>query len=334
MHAVDFLPVGDGERSGDAITLQFNRPDNGALAHVVIDAGFAATGKTIVSHVNEYYGTRSIDLAILTHPDGDHIGGMGEVIRNLDVDELWLHRLSNHGGSSLPASSAVEELITLANHHGTKVYEVFAGACFGGALTVLGPTKPYYVDLVTQQVAQQVMAEAARSAVAASAVVRSHIASGLPDEVPFDDDGGTNPRNNSSFITLLETDGKRFLFTADAGVPALDRAWDWLEERQEIAPSAPDVFQVPHHGSRHNVSSGLLDRILGPLGQPQVRSAIISVAPDAPKHPSPRVVNAVQRRGYHTFWRDGDITICSANPPRPGWVSLVPKPPLDESQEE
>ena len=56
------------------------------------------------------------------------------------------------------------------------------------------------------------------------------------------------PRNNSSMITLLRVDGRRMLFTADAGMPALERAWDTAEE-MGIA-DVPTFSQVPHHGSR------------------------------------------------------------------------------------
>jgi beta-lactamase superfamily II metal-dependent hydrolase len=145
MFEIDFLPVGDGEGSGDAIALRFTRPDTGGLAHVVIDAGYKDDGEAIVTHVKEYYDTAAIDLAILTHPDGDHIGGMGEVVRGLKVSDLWLHQIGEHDGATLPAADAVEDLINVACEEGTAVSEAWAGAqAFGGALTVLGPDRDYY----------------------------------------------------------------------------------------------------------------------------------------------------------------------------------------------
>lgn len=82
MHEVDFLPVGDEGASGDAIAMRFRVP-SGAQAVVIIDAGFRDDGEALVEHVQEWYGTKNVDLAILAHPDGDHIGGMGVVIENL-----------------------------------------------------------------------------------------------------------------------------------------------------------------------------------------------------------------------------------------------------------
>lgn len=145
MYDVDFLPVGDEGQSGDAIAIRFTRPDTGAYVHAVIDAGFQSDGDALVQHINDWYGTDTIDLAIVTHPDGDHIGGMGTVIRELNVGTLCVHRLGARGGSSLPAAEAVDELIELAEREGTDVVEPFAGvAGYGGALTILGPDEGWY----------------------------------------------------------------------------------------------------------------------------------------------------------------------------------------------
>lgn len=300
MYEVDFLPVGKkaGDKCGDAIALRFVPSGSSDWTQVIIDAGFKDDGKALVEHVNRYYEPGRVELAILTHPDEDHINGMGEVLRGLSVKELWLQRIGAHGGSSLPAASAVEDLISLAQQEGTDVYEVFAGQqAFNGALTILGPDERYYTELVKAQVDGVSLAEAARKAVvAAGRSIWDRIAGVLGDEVPFPEKE-VSPRNNSSMITLLSLDGKRLLFTADAGVPAIERAWD-LAEAQGLAGDLSFV-QVPHHGSRRNASSACLTRLLGDPGQPEnARSAFISVAPQCDhEHPSGRVVNAYKRRG-------------------------------------
>jgi glyoxylase-like metal-dependent hydrolase (beta-lactamase superfamily II) len=126
MWEIDYLPVGKGGRHGDAIAMRFTQP-GGALVHVIVDAGFEENGEALVDHVQRYYKTNTIDLAIVTHPDGDHIGGMGVVIRKLDVANLCIHRLGERGGASLPAADAVGELIELAEDNSTAVHEPFAG---------------------------------------------------------------------------------------------------------------------------------------------------------------------------------------------------------------
>lgn len=337
MYEVDFLPVGEAGRHGDATAVRFTRPDTGGLAHVVIDAGFDQSGKQLVEHIKRYYETSAIELAIVTHPDGDHIGGMGHVIRDLDVAELWIHRLGDRGGAGLPAADAVDDLIRVAEENGTTVREPFAGGtAFGGALTIIGPDEAWYHALVQEQqaeVGQRATRPPSRVLQAARQAGQRFLAS-LPVEVPFGDAGGTNARNNTATITLLEVDGRRLLFSSDAGVPALDRAWDWLE-LQDADTSPPEFVQLPHHGSRHNASSQLLDRLLGPTGQEQTRTAFVNVAPEAVKHPSPRVANGFMRRGYRVHQTRGEAKRHGHEAPdRVGWRRATPMEPLDELSED
>ncbi|MEA2358254.1 MAG: hypothetical protein QOI62_1514 [Solirubrobacteraceae bacterium] len=333
MHEIDFLPVGDGQDSGDAIALRFVRPDTGGWAHVIVDAGFQDDGQALVAHVKAYYDTDEIDLAILTHPDGDHIGGMGEVVRGLNVNKLWLHDIGSHGGSSLPAAKAVDDLIAVATARGTQVYEVWAGAqAFGGALTILGPDGAYYNQLVVEQVeGPGAVAAAAKALVEAARGLFDRIATGLGLEVSFAEEEVT-PRNNTSLITLLAVDGKRLLLTGDAGVPALERAWDFAEGVGLDA--IPDFVQIPHHGSRRNASSAWLDRLLGSTGQPESRTAFVSVVPNSEKHPSGKVINAYKRRGCEVVATAGK-PICDHNgtPTRAGWVKATPVGPMIEEDD-
>jgi beta-lactamase superfamily II metal-dependent hydrolase len=337
MYEIDFLPVGDGGLSGDAIAVRFTRADNGELAHVIIDAGFKDDGQALVNHVKRYFGVGRIELAILTHPDRDHIGGMGEVLRGVEVESLWLQNIAGHGGSTLPAAAAISDLLGVAAQNDTDCYEVFAGdSAFGGTLTILGPTAAYYEELVAEQVAIVEGASTApvRSLGKAIRVVAQRFLDALPVETRFGDAGGTNPRNNSSTVTLLQVDGRQLLLTADAGVPALDDALDWAQENG-ILVYQPHFVQMPHHGSRHNASSDLLDRLLGPTGQVPTRSAFVSVVAGAEKHPSPRVVNGFMRRGYTWKSTAGAAIWHHDNaPPRDDYYPFDPMPPLDESLEE
>jgi beta-lactamase superfamily II metal-dependent hydrolase len=337
VYEIDFLPVGDGGRSGDAIAMRFTRPDTGGYAHLIVDAGFQDDGEALVEHVKAYYGTTSIDLAILTHPDGDHIGGMGEVVRGLAVKELWLHNLGGRGGAGLPAADAVDDLIGVASHQGTVVREAFAGSsAFGDALFIIGPTVDYYEQLVAEeQTVAKAAAEGRGMTFGRSVnVLMQRFLASLPVEVPFGDAGGTSPRNNTSMITLLQLDGKKLLLTADAGVPALGRALDWVEEQGALVYQ-PSFAQLPHHGSRHNASSDFLNRLLGPTGQDPSRTAFVSVTKEAEKHPSPRVANGFMRRGYNVYATHGrTIWHHSADAPDRGWTSLTPMAPLDESLED
>jgi beta-lactamase superfamily II metal-dependent hydrolase len=333
MYVADFLPVGDGQNSGDAIAMQFTNPETGTNAVAIIDAGFKDDGAALVEHARNHYDTSTVELAILTHPDGDHIGGMGEIIRGMNVKRLWLHDIGARGGSELPAADAVDELVALAVEHGTIVEEPWAGVhAFGGALTILGPAQNYYEQLVQEQIAQGVPVLAKSGSLReAAAGLFNRIAGALPIEVPFEAKDVT-PRNNSSIITHLAVDGKNMLFTADAGVPALERAWHRAEQLGVASP--PDMVQIPHHGSRRNASSAWLDRLLGSTGQSEVRSAFISVVPDSEKHPSGRVVNAYKRRGCRVIPTAGKPVCYGDWAGRPNWFPVEGLGPMAEEPDD
>jgi hypothetical protein len=261
---------------------------------------------------------------------------MGEVVRGLRVQRLWLHNIGAHGGTELPAAAAVDDLIGVAASEGTIVEEPWAGAqLLAGALTILGPEENYYEGLVTQQLAEGGVKVAARTGVLLEAArgLFDRVISWLPVEVPFAE-GDVNARNNSSIVTMVNVDGKRVLLTADAGVPALSRAWDAAEALD--LGGAPDFVQIPHHGSRRNASSAWLDRLLGPIDQDAAGVAYVSVVSQAEKHPSSKIVNAHIRRGYKVVATAGSAKCWSSPdaPTRVGWGPVTPLSPMDESDED
>ena len=92
-------------------------------------------------------------------------------------------------------------------------------------------------------------------------------------------------------------------------------------------------LQAPHHGSKHNVGPTVLSRILGAPGSGfTTTTAFISSARASEKHPSPKVVNALIRRGAKVFATEGSgIYHHNAGTLRPGWSPITPLPPLDET---
>ncbi len=339
MFEIDFLPVGDGARSGDAIAMRFTRPDTGALAHVIVDGGFQDDGEALVEHVRSYYDTNQIDLVILSHPDADHIGGLGTVIRELQVRALAAHDLSAHGGGDLPAAAAVKELRELAASEGAGLYEPFAGFnAFGGALLIAGPGEDFYEARVVEELAVEkagtrAAAPAKKGLAAAAERISARVLGAFPVEIPFGDAGGTNPRNNTSTVIDLQFGAQRFVLTGDAGVPAIEAALEYLEGLGRTA-SNPTLVQVPHHGSRHNASSDCLERLLGAKTSGRRGSALISINKEAakdPRYPSPRVTNAFGRRGYPCYCIEGNVACLWGDGANRDWNPMTAVPPLDES---
>ncbi|BBO55945.1 MBL fold metallo-hydrolase [Cobetia sp. AM6] len=87
---IDFLDV-ESKKSGDAIPLRYSI--NGDTRIHVTDGGFQDTGDLVVKHINRHYDSpKYIDAVIVTHPDGDHAGGLRKLFGEYRIGELWMLR--------------------------------------------------------------------------------------------------------------------------------------------------------------------------------------------------------------------------------------------------
>ena len=95
---IDFLAVGEEARSGDAIALRYGNlfGDRSEQRIVVIDGGDPSSGRALVDLIRTRYGTDRVDLALSSHPDRHHLGGLAIVLEELSVTELWMHQPWNH----------------------------------------------------------------------------------------------------------------------------------------------------------------------------------------------------------------------------------------------
>ena len=80
---IDFLTVGES-KSGDAITLHYER--GGSTFKHVVDGGYQDTGPKVLNHLREFYGDTTLSHMVVTHPDGDHTGGLRTVL-----EECWFY---------------------------------------------------------------------------------------------------------------------------------------------------------------------------------------------------------------------------------------------------
>ena len=350
---IDFFPVGEGSRSGDAIVVRFGRFDSPRDEQyvVVVDGGYASTGEALIEHLRSVVGTDRVDLMISTHPDTDHVNGLCTVIEALKVDALWMHlpwehtddiarmfhdgRITDNSVSAKLRDELTGALILAeaALERGVPVTEPFTGVtAFGGVLRILGPSVDFYEK---QLIEFRSTPEPSRTgALAKMAEATRFIRESFGIET-LKDGGKTSAENETSVITLFDFDPKRVLLTGDAGVAALELATDQLDGlglTQKI-----DFIQIPHHGSRHNVGPSILDRMIGPKLDVESWKAtgFVSAAPNGePKHPSRQVTNAFLRRGVHVFGTKGKHISQGHNAPeRPGWGPASPFPFFPEVED-
>lgn len=359
-YEVDFIGTKSDTKSGDAIAIRFGDLHKSPAEQkvIVIDGGFSEDGETLVKHIKTHYGTDQVDLVISTHPDQDHINGLTAVLEQLTVKELWIHKAWEHNagiaskfhdgritdgsvGDRLKATlNKAHELCELAESKGVTVKEPFAGVdIFDGALRILGPSVEYYESLLPdfegmpEKKERAGLQESFLSKVAKA--IRKVLVNWGQDH-QISDDGVTSAKNNSSVITQLVVDGRKLIFTADAGIQALDHAANHLDACQLGAELK--LVQIPHHGSRRNVGPGVLNRIVGqPVEEGQKRgiSAIVSAASNSEKHPRKAVLNAFTHRGATvSATRGGHIRHSWQAPSREGWKPLEPEPYHYELEEE
>ena len=236
-----------------------------------------------------------------------------------------------------PNIAALEDL---AVGQGVPIYEPFQGAHVGH-FRVMAPTKSRYLDLIveSEKTPEAAKAEQLSLARAAGRVVEKVIsfirAVWGQETFPADD---TSAENNMSVIQYANLCGKRILLTGDAGRAALEEAADFAPYVGLALPGI-DRIQVPHHGSRHNVSTEILDRWLGPRLRSQPEggasnfTAIVSASKIDEDHPRKTVVRAFIHRGGKVITTEGGSKRTGHNAPdREGWgpAEAVPYPQDEE----
>jgi beta-lactamase superfamily II metal-dependent hydrolase len=355
-YEIDFLPVGNGDSSGDAIAMRWGTPGNYQV--LVYDGGTREAGEALVQHIRTHYGTSRVDHVVSSHPDGDHASGLSVVLEQLQVQQLWMHRPWMHSalirsyfsdGRMTDASLAARlqdkmraayDLEALALRRGIPIVEPFYGQPIG-PLWVLSPDQDWYLhelvpafekSPVTKAASAMGMGSPRPGIVGALALAARDDAGWLQENwftESLHEDVTTSAENESSVVLYGELAGHAVLLTGDAGVQALARTAAYAKFNNLDLPSKLKFVQIPHHGSRHNVSTSTLDRLIGPRlafsGAQADRVAYVSAGKDSTSHPRKVVMNAFLRRGYQPYATRGS-TLCYSHqmPGRVGWEPATP----------
>ncbi len=345
-YEIDFLPVGNGDTSGDAIAIRYAE-DGSDYKVMVIDGGTKESGQALVDHITKYYETDYVDYVVNTHPDQDHASGLSVVMEQLSVGELWIHRpwlyvdeIINHFEvqrmtkeslerrlkEKFAASYALEEL-AIANS--VDVFEPYQGEKIGEFM-VMSPDKDWYLHTLIPDFNKT--PEKKLESVFMDGII--NFAKTILESFDIEtlkEDGMTSADNESSVILYTEFNDKGIMFTGDAGIQALNKAVDYYDYDYGSVVLSDDIceklafIQVPHHGSRRNVSPNILDKLLGEKGQSENKTAFVSVGKDSTKHPKKITVNAFIRRGCKVCATQGQPIYHKHNAPnREGWSAITP----------
>ena len=354
---IDFFPVGDKSKSGDAICMRWgyglrtSKPDQFVM---VVDGGFRDDGAKIKKHISEVYKTRSIDLVANTHPHADHVGGLHELIedksftiRHLALHTPWTHpKVDRFFKDGRVTSKSVKQnlkeglesvynLVKKAKERRIPICDWFSDQGSFDAKSVcvscLGPSKAYYESLLPNFGCTPTDGNKTLSKRLESKNVMVD-AGGCP----LTDEGSTSAENNTSLILSLTLPSQEvILLTGDAGAPALRRAFN-RAKKLNVNLSKLWLFKVPHHGSVQNMGPRIISDLLSPsyCGQLEDRFAVISIAANPPfDHPARNLINEITAYDFKVCQTQGDLLFGGIGDfPERGYPVAKQVGPFDEVQ--
>lgn len=340
-YEIDFLPVGEG--SGDAIVIRYGDDESGYYLHVV-DGGRMATADTITTHINAYYPGYHINHMVLSHADDDHATGLVGVMEKFEVRNLWMNRPwlyadqileQFHGNFTLQGliddikarHPYLVDLERLANKQGTFIHEAFQGDKIG-EFTVMAPARERYINSIPDfgKTPNRYATEARDQGFGLWQTVKEAARKLLEnwDIETLAENTETSASNESCVVQYAVLRGKGVLLTADVGAIGLTEAGEY---GAQLGWDRPKFVQMPHHGSRHNVTPSVLNMWLGPkVAQgTDVGTAFCSVGSNKDDYPRAQVTNAFMRRGFKVYSTRTKFISHSAGGGHGGLVAATPE---------
>lgn len=273
---VHFLAVGQGDCS--VIEL----PDGKTM---VIDGGDGADEHTryILRYLNAL-GVKKPDYLVVTHTDGDHAGGLAEMVSVKGAGEAFVPYVTYYGGAAFDDFSAAVKKkgveytfshrgISLSSRESEFPYEL----CFLSPFNKDTPNGEY--------------------------------------EKANEKNGEDNAVNDTSAVVYLDYFGSSVLFCGDItaekerAILREARAGLIACDGKEIALSDVEILKAAHHGS----DSSSCEEFIRGLA---VRDVVISVGKNnAYSHPSTEVLGRFERNGVKIHRTDYDGTVIATLKP-------------------
>lgn len=282
MFSVEMLPAAEG----DCLWIEYGDP---ACPHLIlIDTGTRGTYRALARRLHDLpAGRRHIDLFVVSHIDGDHIGSAARLLEQrpfgVTFGDVWFNGLRHLPERADKLGVAQAETFTGALDTGAVTWN----AAFGGAavcvpddgalpvhtidgmrLTLLSPYTTQLAALRRHWDAElkalkrrDAAREAQRAAQTHADRMGRRVNVAALAEAPFDDEDDSPP-NGSSIALLAEYDGSRVLLAADAFPSVLERSVERLLGIQGGTQRlALDAYKVSHHGSTRNTSPSLARKL-------------------------------------------------------------------------
>lgn len=334
LYELGFIGIPQASGDADTVCMRFYNEQLQRFAVGAYDGGIKQYGKALVKHMRQYYFPESpkgvkpqVDFVICSHPDMDHVSGLCELFDHFQVKALyanrpWLYideifdnvadnryKKKNLEDHLREKNSFLDDLEKCALKVGTKIYNCFKGVKICDHLEILSPDKDFYLELLIEYDKAPALADnVLRQDVFPVAKNMLHRTTETWTEELLWENVTTSTENESSIIILGNMEEERFLLTGDAGIYALQHAFNAMKSRG-LNPTSINVYQIPHYGGCRNVSPSILNEFVGSIQYencPPIpnKQTIGSVGGDSGL-PHGMVTDDFIRRGIATFKTDG-----------------------------
>jgi len=271
---IQFLDVG----CGDAIHIRFIGTE-GEPRNILIDGGTDKKDiydKVLKKRIEDIVDTKKekIDLWIISHIDDDHIGGVIRLLHDTALlDKVKLHEVQfwfNYSIHDLDTGLGKNNLKNVSQgillrdyllEHSNVVGQITDGMgtidLWGVKATILSPNAKIHNALLAKwSKEEKIIKPNPPSELKVSD--RNDYKTKIED---FDlNKEVVNPtiENASSIAVLLEANGEHILLTADSRASVLTKALKTINDGKKVKLK---YMQVPHHGSRYNISKKMLELV-------------------------------------------------------------------------
>jgi len=284
---IEMLPA----RLGDCLLVECLPADGGPPWRMLVDGGPPDTWKaTLRPRLERLAGDRSrLDLVIVTHIDSDHIGGMIPFFREkalgIEIGDVWFN-----GHVHLPAPGATREMRSPAQGEqftaellGEDDAPAFPWNDAFGCGPVETPDEGAFIEVPTAIGSPRLTLLSPTPK--RLAILEPGWSTWLDRARGIGDEGDEPPPpppppltdlralaaapssvdpskpNGSSIAVLVEHRGASCLLGADAFGSVLGGALIALAVHRGVSRLPVDAVKLPHHGSRNNISNGLMQTV-------------------------------------------------------------------------
>jgi hypothetical protein len=281
---IEMLPAGHG----DALLLEYGNPDD--PHRILVDGGPATSYEQVSARIAGLGPqARRFELLVMTHVDADHVEGVLKLLNDKALDaefgDIWFNGYRHLPKDELGPAQG-EMLSAVIEERGLAWNASFGGGTVevdqapplrrvelagGLRLTLLGPGRAELVRLrrawereirragfvpgsirdALVMLEQRKQLTPLDSYLGAPPLDVARLASASSDL-----DGSVT--NASSISVLAEYGERKILLTGDATPPVLTGGVRQLLQDRGLEELRLDAFKVPHHGSRNNLTSGLV----------------------------------------------------------------------------